>query len=122
MVSAVALLVYVLTTRVRGVRRAPTAAIAWVMGLVLLPYLFLPLFLLFGIRKLKPASARRVANPSEPAMTRFHANGAEARIALWEVIDSATATLDVCTFLVGDDDLGRAVVKRLLQRAREGVR
>jgi cardiolipin synthase len=122
MVSAVALLVYVLTTRVHGVRRAPTAAIAWVMGLVVLPYLFLPLFLLFGNRKLKAAYAPRAPNPAEPAITRFHANGAEARIALSEVIDAATETLDVCTFILGDDPLGRAVVKRLVQRAREGVR
>jgi cardiolipin synthase A/B len=122
MAVAVALLAYVLTTRVRGSRRPPTAAIAWVMGLVLLPYLFLPLFLGFGTRKLKAAHASRSVSPFEPAMTRFHANGAEARIALCEVIDAATATLDVCTFLVSDDKLGRSVVERLVQRAREGVR
>ena len=122
MAGAVALLVYVLTTRVQGARRAPTAAIAWVMGLVLIPYLFLPLFLMFGTRKLKTAYASRLVDSSEPAITSFHANGEEARIALWEVIDAATATLDVCTFLVSDDHLGRSVVERLTQRAREGVR
>lgn len=122
MAGAVALLVYVLTTRVQGARRAPAAAIAWVMGLLLLPYLFLPLFLVFGTRKLKAAYASRSLNPAEPAMTRFHANGAEARISLCEVIDAATATLDVCTFLVSDDALGRSVVDKLVQRARDGVR
>src|SRR5262245_4888550 len=110
MVTAVALLVYVLTTRVRSVRRPPTAAIAWVMGLALLPYLFLPLFFMFGTRKLKAVRASRSIRPHagehwaqalietfgmpspEPAVTRFHANGEESRVALWEVIDAATAT------------------------------
>ncbi|MEJ0038142.1 MAG: phospholipase D-like domain-containing protein [Gammaproteobacteria bacterium] len=140
MISALALLVYVLTTRVRSVRRPPTAAIAWVMGLGLVPYLFLPLFFLFGIRKLKAVRASRMirsyvgehwaqalidtfgAHAPEPAIARFHANGEEARLALFEVIDAASETLDVCTFLVSDDSLGRSVVERLLRRAREGVR
>ncbi len=140
MVTALALLAYVLTTRVRGVRRPPTAAIAWVTGLVLLPYLFLPLFLLFGTRKLKAVRASQSIRPHpgehwaqaligtfgvqgpEPAVTQFHANGEESRVALWTVIDAAAVTLDVCTFLVSNDNLGRSIVERLLQRAREGVR
>jgi len=140
MVTAVALLVYVLTTRAWGVRRPPTAAIAWVTGLVLLPYLFLPLFFLFGTRKLKAVRASQSIHPvpgehwaqaligtfgaqsPEPAVTLFHANGEESRVALYAVIDAAVATLDVCTFLVSNDNLGRSVLDRLLQRAREGVR
>lgn len=122
MVSAFALLVYVLTTRARRMRRPPTAAMAWVLGLALVPYLFLPLFLLFGTRKLKAVIDTFRAQRPEPALTRFHANGEEARLALWEVIEAASETLDVCTFLVGDDDLGRGVVERLLRRARDGVR
>lgn len=55
LVVTFALLVYVLTTRARREQRAPTTAIAWVMGLVLLPYLILPMYLLFGQRKLRPA-------------------------------------------------------------------
>jgi len=62
--SAVALLVYVLTTRARGARRAPTAAIAWVMGLALLPYLVLPLFLAFGQRKFKAVPKPSTVSPS----------------------------------------------------------
>lgn len=140
MVSALALLVYVLTTRVRGVRRPPAAAIAWVTGLGLLPYLFLPLFVFFGIRKLKASHASRSLHPHPgehwaqaligtfgvqaptPAITRFHANGEESRVALGEVIDAASATLDVCTFLIGNDNLGQSVVAKLQQRARAGVR
>jgi len=135
----VALLVYVLTTRARREQRAPTTAIAWVMGLLLLPYLALPAYLMFGTRKLRPAGAPRppraapeghwaaeliesfgLAAPSRCAV-RLHADGTTARDALWQVIDSARERLDVCTFIIGDDELGQEAVERLARRAREGV-
>ena len=45
------LLVYELATRIRHQRRNPSAAVAWVIAMVALPYLTLPLFLLIGTRK-----------------------------------------------------------------------
>jgi len=62
LVVAVGLLVYVLTTRARREQRAPTTAIAWVMGLLLVPYVALPMYLLFGQRKLRPVGAPRPQN------------------------------------------------------------
>src|SRR5882757_6868485 len=137
--SAVALLVYVLTTRARGARRAPTAAIAWVMGLALLPYLVLPLFLAFGQRKFKAVPKPSTVSPSAhghwaaalldsfglepptPVRARFHADGAQAREALWEIFQSARQRLDVCTFIIGDDAFGREVLELLARQARHGV-
>lgn len=129
-----------LTTRARREQRAPTTAIAWVMGLVLLPYLILPMYLLFGQRKLRPAGSTRpprsapaghwaadliesfgLAPPGRSAI-RLHADGEHARLALFEVIDGARERLDVCTFIIGNDALGRSVIERLAQRAREGVK
>ncbi|MGJ7490740.1 phospholipase D-like domain-containing protein [Variovorax sp. ZT4R33] len=134
------LLVYVLTTRARRAQRAPTTAIAWVMGLLLLPYLALPIYLLFGQRKLRPVGLPRPPRtlpaghwaaeliesfglpPPGRCTPRFHADGAAARDALWQVIDAARTRLDVCTFIIGDDPLGHEVVARLARRAAEGVR
>ena len=137
--ATIALLVYILTTRSGQVRRPPTSAIAWVMGLALFPYGILPLYLLFGRRKLK---ASRVAHgvtadsnghwaaalietfglpaPS-PTAVRLHANGEQARDVLWETIESACRQLDVCTFLIGNDGLGRELLVRLTHRAQAGV-
>ena len=39
-----AVLFYVLSVRARRDRRAPAAAISWVLGLALLPYLVLPMY------------------------------------------------------------------------------
>ncbi len=140
LIASLALLVYVINARAAGERRAPAAAIAWVMGLALLPYIVLPLYLAFGRRKLPVRQLNPVAPGPEPmhwapsllcgfglaapspTRVRFHANGAEARDALWEVIASARDTLDVGTFLIGDDPLGREALSRLKERAHAGVR
>jgi cardiolipin synthase len=139
LVVTFALLVYVLTTRARREQRAPTTAIAWVMGLLLIPYVALPMYLMFGQRKLRPVGAPRpprtlprghwaaelIESFGLPApgrcAPRFHADGAAARDALWQVIDGARTRLDVCTFIIGDDSLGHEVVTRLTRRARDGV-
>lgn len=140
LVVAVGLLVYVLTTRARREQRAPTTAIAWVMGLLLLPYLALPAYLMFGQRKLRPSGSPRpsrsalaghwaaeliesfgLAAPSRCAV-RLHADGVSARDALWQVIDGARERLDICTFIIGDDALGQEAVERMARRAREGVK
>jgi cardiolipin synthase len=139
------LLVYVGASRTLHQRRYPSAAIGWVMALLLIPYVALPLYLLFGTRKLvrRPALARphrandegkdgdwpqRLAASMElpPAAgyrtLRVHQDGTEALQALREIASAATRTLDVCTFLIGRDPLGDEVCELLAARARAGVR
>lgn len=144
----VGLIVYVTASHALHQRRHPSAAIAWVMGIVLLPFLALPLYLAFGTRKIalrRPASEpiRNVPSPArhttaaqaqrlaqamalpDPASYEdltIHADGAQALAALRRLIDGATETLDICTFLFGHDALGDEIGERLKQRAREGVR
>jgi cardiolipin synthase len=138
--GALSVLAYILTTRARRDTRSPSTAIAWVMGLALLPYFVLPMYVMFGRRKLRPAALPRLRPPpttlhwaaeliesfglaaASHCQARLHADGAEARRALWEVIDSAAERLDVCTFIIGEDALGREAVERLAARARAGVR
>lgn len=137
---AVALLVYVLTTRAQRQQRAPTTAIAWVMALALLPYVMLPMYLLFGRRKLRPAGSPRPKRSAPGAHwatelidsfglsapsrcdIRMHADGAAARDALWQVIEGARERLDVGTFIIGSDPFGQEVMERLVRRAKEGVK
>src|SRR5260370_37648190 len=51
------LLVYVLVSHTLRQRRNPAAAVAWVITLALVPYIGLPLYLIFGTRKLVRAKA-----------------------------------------------------------------
>lgn len=139
LVSAIALLVYILTSRALVQRRAPTSAIAWVLGLALVPYVMLPLYVLFGQRKLKPVAlpyagvvvegphwaAELIESfglaPPSACKVHLHADGGQARDALFKLIDDARQTIDISTFIIGNDAFGRDVVAHLARRAREGV-
>ncbi|MCC6609757.1 MAG: PLDc N-terminal domain-containing protein [Burkholderiales bacterium] len=144
------LAIYVIGSRTLHQRRRPSAAIAWVIGLIVLPYLTLPLYLVFGNRKLidsrqaiarRPRALQRAEETGEPvaqlrelaaAMAlpaaapyqglNVHDDGAQALHALHALIDGATRTLELCTFLFGKDAVGDEIAWRLERRAREGVR
>ncbi len=138
------LLLYVVTTRAGHQRRHPSAALAWVVTIALLPYVAVPLFLLFGTRKLaKPASAAPLALPAaaDPAprwtgallaglgvapttsnaAVRFHADGAAAGAALLAMLGAARQRVLLATFIFADDDIGNTVVAALAERAAAGV-
>jgi cardiolipin synthase len=146
---AVGLVIYVAASHSLHQRRHPSAAIAWVLGILLVPYLTLPLYLAFGSRKLvapHPAQgARRAAVPASATHATaaraqqlgvamglpdpvaygdliIHEDGTQALNALRRIIDGASRTLEVCTFLFGRDVLGDEIAERLKQRARAGVR
>jgi cardiolipin synthase len=143
LVVMIALLVYATVSHTLRQRRHPSAAIAWVVTLVLIPYVGLPLYLLFGTRKLvrrgygpprasaagteaewpqQLAAAMDLAPAASYRSLRIHENGAQALRALWEQIDAAVHTLDLCTFIIGRDAMGNALCERLVRKARDGVR
>jgi cardiolipin synthase len=146
---AIGLVIYVAASHSLHQRRHPSAAIAWVMGILLVPYLTLPLYFAFGSRKvvaLRPDGQRRrapiAASPAHATAARshqlgaamglpdpvnydhlhIHEDGAQALRALCNTIDGAIRTLEVSTFVFGRDVLGREIAERLKQRARDGVR
>ena len=139
LIGALAVLCYVITTRLRGERRAAAAAIAWVMGLALVPYITLPMYLLFGRRKLRPPGLVRQhlapgeqlwaadlldgmgLAPASPSHVSWQHDGAAAQAALWQLIEKAEHRIDVCTFILGNDPLGQGTVERLAHSARQGV-
>ncbi|MEZ5607074.1 MAG: phospholipase D-like domain-containing protein [Burkholderiaceae bacterium] len=142
---AAGLLTYIVVTRVRRQRRHPYAAMAWVLGIAAFPYLGVPLFLIFGTRKLIRPATRRQPAPTGPwahavplwtrrllaavgvaaaqpqASVRFDADGATALEQLRTLIAGAQHTLDVCTYVLGDDEVGATVAAALAERSRAGV-
>src|SRR5450631_4368883 len=136
----VSVLTYVLTTRVERERRPPAIAIAWVLGLIALPYLVLPMYMLFGRRKL-PRKASRWSGkrtyaqhwaedlvesfglpPAADSRVSFHQDGSESRTGLLATMRSACQRLDICTYLIGNDPLGREVTALMVDCAQRGVR
>lgn len=145
LIVALGLLIYVLTTHTMQQRRAPTAAISWVLTIALIPYVGLPLYLLFGMRKLMHAGSHTLnkipargphsddawlrqlaASMGQPPVAsyqnlRIHADGKQALDSLWDVIDNAERELVLCTFILGRDTMGKALMKRLIDKAHTGV-
>ena len=135
-----ALLTYVLTTRLERERRPPSVAISWVFAMIALPYLALPLYLLFGRRKLSRKNTPCLTGPSSathwaesliesfglpapaPARVRMHADGAQAASALYELLTGAERRLDLCTYMLGDDAFGEDLTVRLIACVARGVR
>ncbi|WP_291014549.1 phospholipase D-like domain-containing protein [Hydrogenophaga sp.] len=144
LVMAIASLVYVVHSHVMQQRRQPSAAIAWMLFILLVPYLALPAYLIFGSRKLPRPGAQHLAEPmsvgnlqhwaidtlvalGQPAPAAYtdlqvHAGGEAAQNALLSLLASARKSIDVCTFILARDPLGEAVVNHLCERARAGVR
>ena len=142
-VTVVAVFVYVVSSHVMQQRRHPTAAIAWILFILLLPYVALPAYMAFGSRKLKrPRSAlppehqsqrthdhwavQTLVSLGQPAPAAYralqlHADGSAARQALMSTIDGARVSIDVCTFILAPDDFGVSVIEHLAARARAGV-
>ena len=58
------LLIYAVGTHASGQRRHPSAALAWVMTITLLPYVGLPLYLVLGTRKFARPPRRAAPAPA----------------------------------------------------------
>lgn len=137
--------------RLVGERRQPGNTLAWLMGIILVPYVGVPLYLLFGGRKIRrlaarkrrirlpvPASARAsaatLAHPVAQAITTNGAgepvggnrvlllrDGEHAFAELERRILAARHSIHIATFILGRDRVGRRLVQTLARRAREGV-
>jgi len=131
-------------------RKQPGNTFAWLLAIVLIPYVGVPLFLIFGGRKIKRLAARKArlcpiipGAPPSPAAKDFAArvitlngacppiggnrvefltNGEEAFAAIEKGIREAKHTIHLMTFILARDATGRRLVKLLAQRAREGVK
>ncbi|MBS0318364.1 MAG: PLDc N-terminal domain-containing protein, partial [Proteobacteria bacterium] len=67
----IGLLIYAVSTHVGAQRHHPSAAVAWVLLIALLPYAGLPLYLIFGSRKfVRPQPGHRAAPPPHDASPR----------------------------------------------------
>lgn len=132
-------------------KRAPVNTVAWLLVIVLLPWLGVPLYLLVGGRKLRrvakrksrlypamPGAARHVEDTRSPVVhaivaagattpvsgnsIRFLTNGEDTYATLEQQIRAARHTIHISSFILGRDDTGRRIVNLLAERASEGVR
>ncbi|AGA29205.1 cardiolipin synthase [Singulisphaera acidiphila] len=129
-------------------QRSTSSTIAWLLVIVLVPYLGVPLYLMIGGRKMRRRAEskeqvyhRRRKLPSEtsggpaerilqsfgipPATSgnrvELVTSGEEAYRLLLDLIDKAEHSIHITTYILGRGPVGEAIIERLAQRAADGV-
>jgi cardiolipin synthase len=125
-------------------RRAPGTMFAWLLAVVLIPYVGVPLYLVFGGRKLRKqggkarlyASARPVDRehslaamlcasgappPREGNRFELLPTGEGAFAAILEALESATRSIHISTLILGVDEVGDAILEVLRRKAEAGL-
>jgi cardiolipin synthase len=146
------ILAFFLVARLMSEKRAPANTFAWLLIIVLVPWVGVPLYLLLGGRKLRRLAERKSRlRPTLPAgsqspfrvssspivhtlvsagaaapvlgnSVRWITSGEDAYAQLEHHIRTAKTNIHITCFILGNDDTGRRLVKLLAQRAREGVK
>ncbi len=112
-------------------RRPAGNTIAWLLSVLLIPYLGIPLYLVIGGRKLAQRGKQLLAvEPKCGALgvpetsldsVEWLDDGVRAFEGFMSQIRGARRSIRIVTFVVIDDQTGRALVQALLERAREGL-
>ncbi len=144
------LLAFLAIARLMSERKQPGNTFAWLFAIAFIPWLGVPLYLLFGGRKIKKLAARKArlcpllpdGPPAASADTfaarvltlngacppvggnrvHFITTGEEAFAQLEQHIREAKHTIHLMTFILGRDAVGKRIIKLLAQRAKEGVK
>jgi cardiolipin synthase len=142
------ILALVLLAHILKQRRSPTSTLAWLMAIIFVPYIGVPLYLIFGGRKMTYMTASKQMLPvfspapspndclSQPLISEIFqggfpltqgnsveilTTGEQAYRKTLALIQSATHTIHIATFILGKDAIGKAIIENLAQKASQGV-
>jgi cardiolipin synthase len=147
---ALALFMLALVLRVLGKEQRPSASFAWILAILLVPYIGIPAYVIFGGRKIRAMVERKQRiyvrptagrlrlqefdNPAEDVLSshgvklpsranclRLITTGEEAFADLCALIDEARSSIYIETYILKRDSVGRAIIERLAKRAAEGI-
>jgi len=143
------ILALVLLSKILRERRSPTSTLAWLMTIIFIPYLGVPLYLIFGGRKMMrkvetkpilPVYQPKMASdgygkeayispsgsqgypPTSNNRLKFLPKGEQAFRELLNLIKNAKHSVCIATFILGKDETGKAIVKALAEQASKGVK
>jgi len=140
----------ILVARMLREQNRPGVAMAWLLAIVLIPYIGVPVYLLFGGRKLKRMAGRKedlhilgdekaadgrnfersterilAAAGMPPAcpmnQVELLPNGEAGYAALVSLLEGAKRSIHVTTFILGRCSVGRSIVQALTRKAAEGA-
>ena len=143
------ILALVLLAHILKQRRSPTSTLAWLMAIIFIPYIGVPLFLILGGRKMTYMTASKQMlpffSPDQPPhdlpyqpltseifrggfpLTQGNSleiltTGEQAYRKTLALIQSATYTIQIATFVLGKDATGKEIIENLAQKASQGVK
>jgi cardiolipin synthase len=117
--------------------------VAWLLAILLVPYLGVPAYVIFGGRKLRRMIKNKanlkldIKDTKERLVTQgvgsifpvrggndisLLATGEKAYSALIDLIKHAGKSIDIATFILGNDETGAAILAALTRSAGQGVR
>jgi cardiolipin synthase len=128
----------------------PAVSIAWFLAILAIPWLAVPAFLLVGGRKLRKQALRKtelyrpmlrrpkgdptmedmienvlmtagMPSPRAGQRVEFLGTGEQAYTALMDLLEKAKHSINIMTFILGRDEVGRSLIDLLCRKAREGV-
>ena len=114
-------------------RRPVGNAIAWLLAVILIPYLGIPLYLMIGGRKLGLRKHEKQRLDADSVRGVFGREATTLRSVQWlddgvlayecflTEIENAQRSIRIVTFVLADDDSGRPLVRALIARARAGL-
>lgn len=123
-------------------RRSPSSTVAWLLAILLVPYVGVPAYVIFGGRTIKRMTKGKadlslgVKAPGELLVTQgvgsifppsngneitLLATGEKAYGALVDLIEHAQKSIDISTYILGNDETGAAVLSALTRKAEQGV-
>jgi cardiolipin synthase A/B len=137
------LLAMTLMVHQNRLQRSPSSTVAWLLAILLVPYLGVPAYVIFGGRKLKRMIKNKanlkldIKDAKERLVTQgvgsifpvrggndisLLATGEKAYSALIDLIKHAEKSIDVATFILGNDETGAAILAALTRSVGQGVR
>jgi cardiolipin synthase A/B len=141
-------LTLILISKVLREGRAPGSTIAWLLIILLLPFIGIPLYLFLGGRKVKRIAKKKTPLYAGPPPSPLPENGPSlARIMNFSGLPSKTLnnyfkplptgeetydyiinslqkaqySIHIATYILGNDSVGRAILELLCEKAQSGV-
>lgn len=107
-------------------RRSPSAIIAWILSIILIPYISAPLYFIIGLRKRKnryKKSSLKLKNQPTGQNRRFeiYTDSIKAYEAFMECIENAKSSIYISTYIFEYDKATKEIIKALIKKANEGL-
>jgi cardiolipin synthase len=141
-------LALLLMVRLLREERSPSSTLAWLLGMFLVPYIGVPLYVLIGGRKMKRMADRKkslsppvLESPLEKDLQQqkislgvdgllpvrgknqliWLPTGEDVYRYLINTIENAKKSIHITTFILGNDATGKSIIQSLTRKAGEGI-